>query len=62
LADAGLAAEMLLQVHDELIFEVPDAEVDATKALVVDVMENAADLSVRMEVDAGVGESWADAH
>ena len=59
---AGLAAKMLLQVHDELIFEVPEAEVDETIAVVKRVMEGAAHLSVPLTVDAGIGDSWADAH
>jgi DNA polymerase-1 len=58
----GLAARMLLQVHDELIFEVPDGEVEATAALVKQVMENAAHLSVPLVVDTGAATSWADAH
>ncbi|WP_417515369.1 DNA polymerase I [Minwuia sp.] len=62
LKDAGLKTRMLLQVHDELIFEAPDDEVDATVDLVKTVMEGAASLSVPLTVEAGVGESWADAH
>ena len=62
LVDAGLSARMLLQVHDELIFEVPDGEVDATRALVKDVMESAASLDVPLVVDAGVGVHWDEAH
>ena len=59
---AGLSAKMLLQVHDELIFEVPDKEVDHTTALVKQVMEGAAHLDVPLVVDAGVGANWAEAH
>ncbi len=62
LVDAGLSARMLLQVHDELIFEVPNGEVDATQALVKDVMESAASLDVPLVVDAGVGVHWGEAH
>jgi DNA polymerase-1 len=62
LHDTGLAAKMLLQVHDELIFEVPDAEVDDTTALVKRVMEGAAHLDVPLVVDAGSGPTWAEAH
>ncbi|MCW8915202.1 MAG: DNA polymerase I [Magnetovibrio sp.] len=62
LKDAGLDAKMLLQVHDELIFEVPDAQVDATQALVKKVMEGAASLDVPLVVDAGIGDNWDEAH
>jgi DNA polymerase-1 len=62
LRDAKLSALMLLQVHDELIFELPTAEVDATKAVVKRIMEGAVTLDVPVVVDAGVGDSWAQAH
>ncbi|MDE0335966.1 MAG: DNA polymerase I, partial [Defluviicoccus sp.] len=62
LADAGLGARMLLQVHDELLFEVPDGEVDDTAALVARTMEAAAHLSVPLTVETGRGPSWAEAH
>ena len=58
----GLGARMLLQVHDELVFEVPEAEVDETGAVVSRVMEGAAHLDVPLTVDIGTGASWADAH
>jgi DNA polymerase-1 len=61
LAAAKLKADMLLQVHDELIFEVPDAEVEATQNVVTKVMEEAAHLSVPLVVDAGVGRNWDEA-
>ncbi len=63
---ANLKARMLLQVHDELLFEVPEAEVEATSAVVKKVMEGAAgpalELSVPLVADAGVGDNWAAAH
>jgi len=62
LKDAGLNAKMLLQVHDELVFEVPDSELEETKALVKKVMENAAVLSIPLDVDTGSGATWAEAH
>ena len=62
LEDAGLGARMLLQVHDELLFEVPDGEVDDTAALVSRVMESSAHLSVPLTVETGRGRSWAQAH
>ena len=62
IADAGLAAKMLLQVHDELLFEVPAEELDETAALVTRVMQDAAHLSVPLTVETGAGNSWAEAH
>jgi len=65
-AIAGLPAKMLLQVHDELIFEVEEAAVEETIAIVRDIMENAAEPAVKINVplvvDAGIGHSWAEAH
>jgi len=66
LEGAKLSARMLLQVHDELLFEVPDAEVEKTVAVVREVMENAnrpaVQLSVPLVADAGVGDNWDEAH
>ncbi len=62
LDDASLSARMLLQVHDELVFEVPDAEVDDTAALVRKVMGSAASLEVPLVLDTGVGYNWDEAH
>jgi DNA polymerase-1 len=59
---AKLKSRMLLQVHDELLFEVPDKEIDKTKAVACQVMESAATLSVPLVVDTGVGDNWAAAH
>ena len=62
LAAAGLTARMLLQVHDELVFEAPDDEVEATAETARAVMEGAAHLSVPLVVDTGAADTWADAH
>ena len=62
LAAAGLAARMLLQVHDELVFEVPKAELEATAMVATKVMESAAQLSVPLVVDTASADNWADAH
>jgi len=62
LTEAGLQAQMLLQVHDELVFEVPEAEAEATRALVKKVMEEAAELDVPLVVETGAAKSWAEAH
>ena len=62
IATAGLRGRMLLQVHDELLFETPEEEADATAALVRDIMQSAAALSVPLVVETGKGHSWAEAH
>jgi len=62
LDEAGLSARMLLQVHDELVFEVPEGEADQTAELVRSVMENAVTLDVPLVVETGVAETWAEAH
>jgi DNA polymerase I len=54
----GFRTKMLLQVHDELVFEVPEAELDEVTELVRFEMEHAADLSVPLVVDLGVGANW----
>lgn len=59
---AGLKTRMLLQVHDELVFEAPDSEVDALIAVAKTVMQSAATLDVPLVVDAGVGANWEAAH
>jgi len=53
---------LLLQIHDELVLEVPEAELETVRALVIEEMEGAAALSVPLRVDAGVGRHWAEAH
>ena len=66
LAEAGLSARMLLQVHDELVFEAPEAEAEATAALASRVMEHAAEpavsLSVPLVVEARAAANWDEAH
>jgi DNA polymerase-1 len=57
-----LAAQMLLQVHDELVFEVPLDEVETVKALVVGEMEGAVQLEVPIKADVGCGRNWFEAH
>ena len=66
LAERKLGASMLLQVHDELLFDVPETEVDETIACVRAIMEKATlpalELVVPLVADAGVGDSWDEAH
>ena len=61
IAQAGLKSRILLQVHDELVFEVAKGELEPLKALVQHEMQNAAKLSVPLEVHIGVGKSWDQA-
>jgi DNA polymerase-1 len=60
LLERGLASRMTLQVHDELVFEVPESEVEAVSRLVKNEMENAHPLSVPLLVEIGVGKNWRD--
>jgi DNA polymerase-1 len=61
LASAGLAARLVLQVHDELVLEAPEGEVARVERLVREVMEGAAQLKVRLVVDVGSGSDWLSA-
>jgi len=62
LEESGAAARMIMQVHDELVFEVAEDAVTDVQAVVVAQMEAAAELSVPLKVDAGVGNNWDEAH
>ncbi len=57
-----LQSKMILQVHDELVFEAPENEVDILKPLIKEKMESAMQLSVPLKVDVGVGKNWLEAH
>ena len=57
-----LESKLVMQIHDELIFEFPDKEEEVLVRLVVDNMENAMKLSVPLVVDYGIGDSWYEAH
>jgi DNA polymerase-1 len=56
------AARMIMQVHDELVFEVAEAEVDAVTDDVIELMNGAAELSVPLKVEVGTGSNWDEAH
>ena len=62
LEQKGFEAAMLLSVHDEIIFEVPEKEIEAVTALVTGVMENVWELDVPLKVNGVVGANWAEAH
>jgi DNA polymerase-1 len=57
-----LKTKMLLQVHDELVFEAPENEVEIAKKLIKENMENAYKTEVPLLVEVGVGENWLEAH
>jgi DNA polymerase-1 len=57
-----LKSRMIMQVHDELVFEVHEDEIEIMKVTVKDIMENALKLNVPIVVDIGTGKSWNEAH
>lgn len=61
MAELQLKSRMLLQVHDELVFEVAPGELDTLRSLVVDQMQNVVELSVPLEVHVGIGKTWDSA-
>lgn len=62
LKENRLKTRMLLQIHDELLFETPEDEIDSAKKLIKYEMENALTLSVPLNVDIGIGKNWAESH
>jgi DNA polymerase-1 len=56
------SARMIMQVHDELVIEVPEAEAAEARDKLVDIMSAAASLRVPLQVDAGIGSNWDEAH
>ncbi len=62
LEDEGWQTRMLLQVHDELIFEAPEAEVEKVSAMIKEVMENVVNFDIPFTAEVGSGMNWAEAH
>ncbi len=62
LTEENSAARMIMQVHDELVFEVPTNEVSEFSTRIVNIMQNSAELSVPLLVEAGSGKNWDEAH
>jgi DNA polymerase-1 len=58
----NLQSKMVLQVHDELLFDVPKNEIELIQPIVRDGMQNAAQLIVPLEVEIGIGTNWLEAH
>lgn len=62
LKERNLKTAMVLQIHDELLFDVPRHEVDEVRDLVANVMQNVYDIGVPLDVSVGVGDTWLEAH
>lgn len=62
LSEGNFKSKMLLQVHDELVFDVYKPELETLKTLIKTEMESAYDLKVPLDVEIGVGENWLEAH
>jgi DNA polymerase-1 len=62
LREEKIGTRMILQVHDELLFDAPKAEIEYVKPKIEELMKNALPLSVPMEIGLGVGENWLEAH
>lgn len=62
LENNDLKSRMLLQVHDELIFEIHESELDTVPAKITELMESAMDMDVPLKVEAGIGDNWLEAH
>ncbi|MCB5162139.1 DNA polymerase I [Marinomonas algarum] len=62
LADTDLDVKMILQVHDELIFEVAEKDLEEAQAKITDVMQNSSKIDVPLLVEAGIGDNWDEAH
>lgn len=62
LREACLASRMVLQIHDELVLEVPETEIDAVRKILVEEMENVIELSIPLTVECNYGKTWLEAH
>jgi DNA polymerase-1 len=62
LIDSNINAKMIMQVHDELVFEVAEADVEVLQSHIHTLMASAAELDVPLIVDIGVGDNWDEAH
>ncbi|MCP4238532.1 MAG: hypothetical protein GY770_34000, partial [Aestuariibacter sp.] len=62
LEDSDDGTLMLMQVHDELVFEVAEQCIQTYQQRIAELMTSAAELSIKLDVDAGVGDNWHEAH
>ena len=60
--EAGIRSRMVLQIHDELMFDAIPSEVEALKKIIVDEMENVIQLSIPLTVECNYGKNWLEAH
>ena len=60
--ESKLKSKMILQIHDELLFDVPKNEIEILSSIVKNEMENAINLNVPLKVDCDYGENWFEAH
>jgi DNA polymerase-1 len=58
----GMKSKLILQVHDELLIEAKDEEIEQVKEIIQKSMEEAVDLKVGLKVECGIGKSWGEAH
>ena len=57
-----IKTKMIIQIHDELVFELPESEIETAKSIIKSEMENALKLSVPIKVDISIGKNWLEAH
>ena len=62
LASDHLESKLIMQVHDELVLEVPDSELDLVRAKLPEIMQQAGEMDVPLLAEVGVGENWEEAH
>ncbi|TYR37114.1 DNA polymerase I [Sphingobacterium phlebotomi] len=62
IVEKGITGKMIMQVHDELVFDVPKEEVEQLSSIITERMKNAIELQVPIEVEAGIGNNWLEAH
>ena len=62
MAEAGMKSRMVLQIHDELVFDAIPEEIEDLKRIVIDRMENVVKLSVPLTVECNYGKNWLEAH
>ena len=62
ISGAGLQSKLIMQVHDELVFEVPKSELEQMKVMIKETMEHAVELETPLAVEVGSGKNWLEAH